>query len=255
MSNKKLFIQTTSLWDFPSQNYGTSKQGDIGYKGATPSYIIWNLLMKYTKEKQIIVDPMCGSGTTLDVCKDTNRFGIGYDLTPFRSDIKKADARKIPLKNNYADFVFIDPPYSDNLKYSDNKADIGNLNAKDDQYFISLSLVIKEINRILKPGRFFALYVCDYFSTKKGFVPIGFKLFNIMIKYFTSVDIISVIRHNNDLKKGNYHKAAEENNFYLRGFNYLFIMKKPKGLTNGNFNKKTGNKRTKFNRNSSKYSK
>jgi hypothetical protein len=25
---------------------------------------------------------------------------------------------------------------------------------------------------------------------------------------------------------GNYRKAAEEGNFYLRGFNYLFIMRK-----------------------------
>jgi len=25
---------------------------------------------------------------------------------------------------------------------------------------------------------------------------------------------------------GNYRKAAEEGNFFLRGFNYLFIMKK-----------------------------
>jgi hypothetical protein len=27
---------------------------------------------------------------------------------------------------------------------------------------------------------------------------------------------------------GNYHRAAEEGNFFLRGFNYLFIMKKEK---------------------------
>jgi hypothetical protein len=26
---------------------------------------------------------------------------------------------------------------------------------------------------------------------------------------------------------GNYRAAAEEGNFYLRGFNYLFIMRKP----------------------------
>jgi len=26
---------------------------------------------------------------------------------------------------------------------------------------------------------------------------------------------------------GNYRKAAEEGNFFLRGFNYLFIMQKP----------------------------
>jgi adenine-specific DNA-methyltransferase len=26
---------------------------------------------------------------------------------------------------------------------------------------------------------------------------------------------------------GNYRRAAEEGNFFLRGFNYLFIMRKP----------------------------
>ena len=26
---------------------------------------------------------------------------------------------------------------------------------------------------------------------------------------------------------GNYRKAAEEGNFFLRGFNYLFIVRKP----------------------------
>ena len=32
---------------------------------------------------------------------------------------------------------------------------------------------------------------------------------------------------NKTLEMGNYRKAAEEGNFYLRGFNYLFIMYKP----------------------------
>ena len=41
------------------------------------------------------------------------------------------------------------------------------------------------------------------------------------------IDIIAVVRHNKTLEMGNYRKAAEEGNFFLRGFNYLFIMKKP----------------------------
>ena len=41
------------------------------------------------------------------------------------------------------------------------------------------------------------------------------------------VDIIAVTRHNKTLDMGNYRKAAEEGNFFLRGFNYLFILKKP----------------------------
>jgi len=49
----------------------------------------------------------------------------------------------------------------------------------------------------------------------------------IMREYFEPIDIISVVRHNQKLQRGNWHKAAEEQNFFLRGFNYMFIMKKP----------------------------
>jgi hypothetical protein len=45
-------------------------------------------------------------------------------------------------------------------------------------------------------------------------------------KQLTPVDIISVVRHNKTLEMGNYRKAAEEGNFFLRGFNYLFIARK-----------------------------
>ena len=34
-------------------------------------------------------------------------------------------------------------------------------------------------------------------------------------------------RHNKTLEMGNYRRAAEEGNFFLRGFNYVFIMRKP----------------------------
>ena len=40
------------------------------------------------------------------------------------------------------------------------------------------------------------------------------------------MDIIAVVRHNQKLSRGNWHKAAEEGNFFMRGFNYLIIMKK-----------------------------
>ena len=48
-----------------------------------------------------------------------------------------------------------------------------------------------------------------------------------MREFFTPIDIIAVVRHNKTLQMGNYRKAADEGNFYLRGFNYLFIMQKP----------------------------
>ncbi|HOP63437.1 MAG TPA: DNA methyltransferase [Spirochaetota bacterium] len=226
MPTPKLQRQVTTLWDYPSQNYGREDQGDRSYIGATPSYIIWNCLMRYTNEKDLVVDPMCGSGTTLDVCRDTNRRPLGYDVNPTRKDIFRCDARKLPLENGKVDFVFVDPPYGDNVNYSDEKGCIGKLPAYGEEYFKAMEEVIAEINRILRPDRYMALYVCDYYDKKNGFVPIGFRLYQMLSKHFSTVDIISVTRHNKTINMGNYRKAADEGNFYLRGFNYLFIMKK-----------------------------
>ena len=226
-SKPPLNVQVTTLWEYPSQHYGEGFQGDPNYIGATPSYIIWNLLQRYTKEKDLVVDPMCGSGTTLDVARDINRRALGYDVNPTRKDIFRVDARKLPLEDDKADFVFVDPPYSTHVDYSEDPRCIGKLHAGDNEYYDSMRQVISEINRILKPGKYMGLYVSDSQEPKKGFFPIGFELFRIMQEYFTAIDIISVVRHNKTLQMGNYRKAAEEGNFFLRGFNYLFIMQKP----------------------------
>ena len=57
-------------------------------------------------------------------------------------------------------------------------------------------------------------------------MPIGFELFSILRERFVPVDVICVVRHNQKLHRGNFHKAAEEGNYFDRGFNYLFVMKK-----------------------------
>ena len=219
--------QVTTLWDYPSQNYGDGQQGDPSYVGATPSYIIWNLLQRYTKEKDLVVDCFAGSGTTLDVARDLKRRALGYDVHPTRKDIFRVDARKLPPElTDKADFVFIDPPYSTHVDYGPDRRDIGKLEAATGEYYQAMDQVFGEIQRILKPGRHMAMYVCDSYVHGKGFYPIGFELFALLKQRLEPVDIISVVRHNKTLEMGNYRKAADEGNFYLRGFNYLFVMKK-----------------------------
>ena len=87
--------------------------------------------------------------------------------------------------------------------------------------------VFKEIHRVLKPGGYMGLYVSDSYEHGKQFHPNGFELFARMRELMEPVDIVSVVRHNKTLEMGNYRKAAEEQNFFLRGFNYLFIFRKP----------------------------
>lgn len=217
----------TTLWDFPAQNYGGTKQGSTAYAGATPSYVIWNLVERYSKPGDLVVDPMAGSGTTLDVARDLGRKALGYDLAPSRPDIFRADCRKLPLEDAKARLVFVDPPYSTHLEYSDDPRCIGKLDAADPEYYAAMRDAVGEMFRILKPGGFLGLYVSDSYVKGKGFYPIGFELFAILRERFTPVDVIAVVRHNKTLEMGNYRRAAEEGNFFLRGFNYLFIMGKP----------------------------
>ncbi len=230
MSKRDPALQTTTLWDFPSQNYGRKSQGSSDYLGATPSYVIWNLLMRYTNEGDKVLDPMCGSGTTLDVCRDLKREGIGFDLAPFREDIRQSDARHLPLKSQSIDFIFIDPPYSTHLEYSNDPRCLGRLSAHRQgggEYFEALQEVLRELHRVLKKEHFMGIYVCDSFLKKKGFSPIGFEIFAMLQKLFVPVDIVCVTRHNRTLKRNHWHTAAVEHNYFLRGFNYLFIAKKP----------------------------
>ena len=221
-----LELQTSTLWEYPSQHYGEGMQGHKGYKGATPSYVIWNLLKRYTKQGAVVVDPMCGSGTTLDVCKDLGRQGLGFDLQPQRPEITRADARHLPLANASVDFLFVDPPYSTHLKYSGAPECIGELDADGGGYYEAMDEVIGEIDRVLKPGSYMGLYVSDSWRQDQPSCAIGFELFQRMCQRWTPIDIVAVVRHNKTMKKGHWHRSAAAGNYFMRGFNYLFIMQK-----------------------------
>ena len=220
-----LVLQPTTLWDYPSQHYGEGEQGSSAFRGATPSYVIWNVVQRYTSEGDTVLDPFCGSGTTLDVCKDTNRRGVGFDVAPTRPDIVNADARSIPLKQRSVDLVFFDPPYADNLDYSDDPRCLGKLKP-DGRFQRAMRLVLGECARVLRDDRVLAIYVCDVFKKDRGFYPIGFEILEMARETFVPLDVVSVVRHNKTLDMGNYRRAAEEGNFFLRGFNYLLLFRK-----------------------------
>ncbi len=220
-------IETTTLWDFPTQNYGDKPHGNNKFNGVTPAFVIWNLLQRYTKPEDLVVDPMCGSGTTIDVAKELDRRVIGYDIVSYRQDVIQNDARKIPLEDNSVDFVFIDSPYSNNVKYSDHPDCIGKISCEKEAFFDELEKVAKEIHRILKSDKVMAWLIGDHWRKKTGYIAVGFELYERLTKYFMPVDVICVSRRNQTSNTGIWHRRAIEFNFYLRGFKHLFIMKKP----------------------------
>lgn len=225
-------LQTTTLWYAPSQQHGPDPDkhyGDPRYEGRTPSYVVWNLLERYTREGDLVVDPFCGGGTTLDVARELGRAARGFDLRPWRDDIEFGDARALPLEDASADFVFMDPPYSTHIEYSDDPRCIGKLDAFEEGYFDALEDVFVEMRRVLRDRRYLALYAQDTFKKKRGFVPIGMRLAVQLSRHFRMVDHVAVVRGNRKLEKPAFHKAAVEGNFFMRGFNHLLIFKNESG--------------------------
>ena len=225
---EKPILESTTLWDFPTQSYGSAKKGDSKYQGVTPAFIIYNMIQRYTEPGDLVLDPMCGSGTTIDVCAEEDREAIGYDITPTRPDIQRVDARSIPLDDNSVDMVFIDSPYGDNVKYSDDPQNIGHLSAEQDGFYEALGQVAEELYRVLKPGKVLGWLIGDQW-VKKRYTPVGMYIYELLVDGtgFIPVDKIVVARRNQSSNTGIWHYRARKHNFYLRGHKDLIIVRKP----------------------------
>jgi hypothetical protein len=103
-------LQPYDVWNFPTclEGFGSA------YPGRVPAQIVLHCLYFWTKRGDLVVDPMSGSGTTIDSCKAMGRDVLGYDARPSRDDIIKHDileTGKWPKGTADAKLIFWDPPY------------------------------------------------------------------------------------------------------------------------------------------------
>ena len=218
-------IEATTFWDFPRQSYGLTPKGNNKYAGVTPALIIYNMVWRYSDPWDLVLDPMCGSGTTLDVCKEEKRKAIGYDISPTRSDIIQNDARNIPLRDKSVDMVFIDSPYGDNIAYSDHPQDIGRISSESEEFYDELEKVMIQCKRVLREGEVLGWLIGDQW-VKGKFTPVGFKIYERLCRHFEPVEVVCIARRGQYSHTGPWYNRARRFNFFLRGFKYLIIAKK-----------------------------
>ncbi len=76
---------------------------------------VLNILYRYSKQGDLVVDPMAGGGVTIDACLVMNRRCRAYDIAPTKSerkDIKQHDAREeLPPRAKGCDLIILDLPY------------------------------------------------------------------------------------------------------------------------------------------------
>lgn len=232
-------LEKSSVWSFPERgNWATH---DSKYRGNCSPYVVRNLLLRYSKEGDWILDQFAGGGTSLVEAKLLGRNAIGTDINPLALDrckekiafeygnakieVRKADARTLDfVKDSSVDFICTHPPYADIIKYSDGIS--GDISLLDyDGFLEAMEQVANEAYRVLKKGKYCAFVIGDIrqkgsvrplgFDTMRVFEDAGFKLKEIVIKQ----------QHNCKMTR-KWEQISIEKNFFLLAHEYVFILKK-----------------------------
>jgi len=154
-------LECTTVWSFPQR--GDWATHNSSFRGNWAPQISRNIILRYSKEKDIVLDQMVGSGTTAIECKLLNRNFIGIDINPEMINITKkaidfesqsnakiminiGDARKLEsIKDESIDLIATHPPYVDIIKYSNGKIDGDLSNIHDiDEFCNEMLKIAKE---------------------------------------------------------------------------------------------------------------
>ena len=125
-------------------------------RGLFPPAIIAHALYYYTLPDALVVDPMAGGGTTLDVCQSMGRRCLAYDLQPTRPEISSHDIRHgFPAEAAGCDLIFCDPPYHTMLARQYSSDSIAS--APFSEWITFLHDFARDAFATLAPGGYFAL--------------------------------------------------------------------------------------------------
>jgi len=149
----------SDYWKFSQRD---PRLGVASYPGNLYGQEVLNILYRYTKQGDLVVDPMAGGGTTIDACLVMNRRCLAYDSDPGKSgrdDIRPHDIRQgFPPKAKACDLIILDPPY-----YKKNESAYGGGFTKDRQTFIdNIRKLAEDSYNILRPAGCVALLYGQY---------------------------------------------------------------------------------------------
>lgn len=226
-------VENTTIWSFPNRGNWSNHKGD--YPGNWSPHVPKNIILRYSKEGDMVLDQFVGSGTTLIEAKRLNRRCIGSDINENALNIckqrikenndifiKKQDARNLRLlKDKSIDLICTHPPYSDVVKYSENiKCDISLLQLEE--FYREMELVAKSSYRVLKHRKYCAILMGD--KRKKGLIePIGFNTMNIFLNAGFKLKEIVIKEQHNCRNTYKWKQISVERNFLLIAHEYLFV--------------------------------
>lgn len=200
----KEWTKSTRSWLI--HNPKPRKGDEILHPAKFPESLIEEFILFFTKEGELVLDPMAGTGSTLVACDNTGRKGIGIELINKWADIAKkrtkqtviqADATEMDKLNlPTVDFCITSPPYWTMLRksrghvrsvahirkeqgldvyYSEIPEDIGNI-TEYSEYLDALYKVFEQVYRVLGNNRYLVVIVQNIRTKEGGMIPVAWDL-------------------------------------------------------------------------------
>ncbi|OHA13464.1 MAG: hypothetical protein A2909_00935 [Candidatus Tagabacteria bacterium RIFCSPLOWO2_01_FULL_39_11] len=243
-------IWTDSLWLIPERDK-TGKH-DGFYHGNFIPQIPHQLILRYTKEDDIVFDPFVGSGTTAYEAESLGRNFIGVDIQPKlieqiknKVDNKKYFAELIVgdstekktvnevagiltrRKRKNVQFVILHPPYADIIKFSNDKKDLSNSKTLHD-FLSKFSLVVSNTLSLFEKDRYLAIVIGDKYTEGK-WIPLGFYCLNEAQKLGLTLKSIIIKNMAGNRAKQNkesiWRYRALSSDYYIFKHEYILIFK------------------------------
>jgi DNA modification methylase len=201
----KEWIKFTRSWFEHHPKPRNKKQLEHLHPAKYPEDLIAKFIQFFTKEGQWVFDPFLGTGSTLVACDQTNRNGIGIELTQKWAKIAASRTQQYVIKGDCRnlldyqmpsiDFSISSPPYWDMLNhsrggsastqkarikagfdaaFSDDEADMGNI--LDYQAFMDdLLKMYADIFQVMRPGAYIAVVMQNQLKQKQEYFPIAWE--------------------------------------------------------------------------------
>jgi hypothetical protein len=244
-------IITDSLWIFDKRD--TSGAHLAWYWGNFIPQIPHQIMLRYTKKGEWVLDTFVGSGTTLIECRRLGRNGIGIELNPevakkarelidkennrfnVTTEVIIGDSRTIDIESvldrmgiKQIQLLIMHPPYHDIIKFSNDKRDLSN--AKSVNEFLKMfGEVVDNTLPFLEKGRYFALVIGDKYS-KGEWIPLGFHCMQEVLKRGCLLKSIIVKNFEETRAKRDQRELwryrALVGGFYIFKHEYIFLFKK-----------------------------
>ncbi len=251
---KELNINTDSLW-LINERDKSGKHTNV-YHGNFIPQIPNQLIRRYTKNGETVLDSFLGSGTTLFECEKLNRSFIGVDINTeiinyVHSQMKNSDKdffrliecdttntenfeEKIKnalgeLKQESVQFAIMHPPYMDIVKFTDKKEDLSQI--KDLNTFVkTFNKAVGNTISFLDKNRYFAIVVGDIYKNREV-IPLAFCILH-NIKQNFKVKLKGIIVKNIEGNRGKlglggiWKYRALKSDYFIFKHEYILVFKK-----------------------------